>query len=229
MLLRIAFALLLTATLVFWVRRPSRWTLGLAGAGGVGLLVTYARAGHPAAGDYPWLTTAVDVVHLAAVAVWLDGLLVLAVRLLPAPTTDAPVVLRRWSAVATGAVAVLVATGTTQAAFKLRSFSALVDTDYGRWIVAKSLLLVGMLALANLGRARVRRYATTPRHRLAAGASLGAKLADPTPPPEVRQLRRSVGAELVLAAAVLVATAFLTATSPPHGEHGDHTAAAPAN
>lgn len=229
MLARIAFALALVATLVLWSRRPSRWALGLAAAGGVGLLVTYARAGHPAAGDHPWLTTALDAVHLSAVAVWLGGLLVLAVRLLPDPTADCPAVLRRWSALATGAVAVLVATGTIQAGFKLRSFSALVDTDYGRWIVAKSLLLVGMLALANLGRARVRRYATAAPPRLAAGASLGAKLADPAPPPEVRQLRRSVGAELVLAAAVLVATAFLAATSPPHDGHASHTAAAPAN
>lgn len=221
MLARIACALALAALLVVCMRRPSRWTLGLAAASAAGVLFTYALVGHPAAGDYPWLTTTVDAVHLAAVAVWLGGLLVLAVRLLPEPTSDCPAVLRRWSRIATGAVAVLVVTGTVQAAFKLRSFSALVETDYGRWIVAKSLLLGGMLALANLGRARVRRYAAAAPMRLA-GASLGAKLADPAPPPEVRQLRRSVAAELALAAAVLVATAFLTATSPPHGGHGDH-------
>ncbi|MGQ0466002.1 MAG: copper resistance CopC/CopD family protein [Sporichthyaceae bacterium] len=228
MLLRVALALALFACLVLAARRPSRWALGLAAASGVGVLVTYARAGHPAAGDYPWLTVALDAVHLGAVAVWLGGLLVLAVRLLPAPTDDCPEVLRRWSTVATGAVAVLVVTGSIQAAVKLRSFSALVDTDYGRWIVAKSILLGGMLVLANLGRARVRSYATA-RPRLAAGASLGAKLADPAPAPQVRALRRSVAAELALAAAVLAATAVLTATSPPHDGHPGHSAAATAN
>lgn len=229
MLLRIAFAAALTVALVLLLRRPGQWTTLAACIAGTAVAATYARAGHPAASAYPALTMADDAVHLVAVSVWLGGLLVLAVRLLPTPPEDCAEVLQRWSRVAMAAVVVLVVSGVIQAARELRSFSALVDTDYGRWIVAKSILLVGMLALANLGRVRVRRYAGMPVARVPAGASLGAKLAERRSRGDISRLRRSVAGELVLGVAVLVATAFLTVTSPPGGHGGAHGHAAPDN
>lgn len=227
LLLRIGFGAALVALLVLLARRRNAWLGAGAGAAGVCLLLTYAGAGHPAAGDHPRLTMSLDAIHLAAVALWVGGLLVLAVRLLPTPPADCAPILQRWSRVATAAVAVLIVTGTIGAARELRSFSALVDTEYGRWILAKSLVLGAMLGLANLGRSRVRRYVAAAPLRVPAGASLGAALADRRERAEVSRLRRSVAGELVLAAAVLVLTAFLTATSPPHPGHTeDHTAAA---
>ncbi len=226
MLLRIGFALALLVALAFFARRPGPWPTAAAGAAAVGVAVTYARAGHPAAGEHPAWTMGLDAVHLVAMSVWIGGLLVLAVRMLPDPPSDCAAVLRRWSNVAMVAVVALVITGTIQAARELRSFAAVVDTEYGRWILAKAVLLCGMVALANLGRIRVRRVAVAGSVRAQAGASLGAKLAD-APPDEVSRLRRSVAGELVLAAAVLVLTAFLTVTSPPGG-HGDGAAAGPA-
>lgn len=227
MLLRIAFAGVLIAVLFDLVRRPNAWLVAGAGAAAAGVLFTYARGGHPAAGSNPSLSMSLDAIHLAAVALWVGGLLVLAVRLLPAPPPDCAAVLQRWSTVATASVAVLIVTGTIGAARELRSFSALLDTEYGRWILAKSLVLGAMLALANLGRSRVRRYVAAAPLRVPAGASLGAALAKPRSHAEVSRLRRSVAGELALAAVVLVLTAFLTATSPPHSGHGgDHIAAA---
>lgn len=224
MLLRIGFALALTVSLVVSARRPTRWPTTAAAVAAAGVALTYARAGHPAAGEYPALTMADDAVHLGAVSLWLAGLLVLAVRVLPRPPVDCADVLRSWSRVAIGAVTVLAVTGVIQAARELRSVSALFDTEYGRWILAKTVVLVVMLVLANLGRAHVRRWAEVmPPLRVPAGASLGAKLADPAPAHrreqrEASRLRRSVAAELVLGVAVLVLTAFLAVTSPPgHG------------
>lgn len=175
-------------------------TAGLVAAGG--LLVTYSWAGHPAVGRYPALTIAVDALHLAAVVVWLGGLVVLALRLLPRPVPELRGVLERWSPVAMLAVVVLVVTGSIQAWRELRSVSAFVDTTYGRWVLAKIVGLVVLVVLANLARRAI-------RDRVAATDRLPA-------------LRRSVAAEVAVAAAVLAATSVLVVTTPGKG-HTGHT------
>ncbi|MGQ0843402.1 MAG: copper resistance CopC/CopD family protein [Sporichthyaceae bacterium] len=214
MLQRAGCAVALVALLAAWSRSRRRAPGVLAAVAGIGLAVGYSRAGHPAAGTYPWLTIADDSAHLLATAVWLGGLAVLAGRILPCPPPTCAAILRRWSRVATFAVVVLVATGTVQAARELRSVQAAVYTEYGRWIVAKSVVLVAMLALANLGRRRVQRYVSGTRAPCPRGASLGAMHARPRAAGHVARLRWSVAWELMLAAVVLMLTAFLTATSP---------------
>ena len=178
--------------------RPA-FTVGLAAAGG--LLVTYSWAGHPAVGRYPALTIADDALHLAAVVVWLGGLVVLAVRLLPRPVPALRGVLERWSPFAMLAVFVLVVTGSIQAWRELRSITAFVDTSYGRWVLAKIVGLVILVALGNLARRAI-------RDRTAASDKLPA-------------LRRSVAAEVAVAAAVLAATSVLVVTTPGKG-HSSH-------
>ncbi len=213
---RLGLVAALVALLVVAARRPGRLPVvgAVLAAGGVAL--TYARIGHPGAGSRPELTMPADAIHLLAVAVWLAGLLVLASRVLPRPPADCAAVLARWSRVATVAVAVLVVTGVFQAAWRLRRFSALVDTEYGRWVLAKSIVLGGMLVLASLGRHKVRAMViAAPPRALRAGASLGAALAEPRPDPDQIRLRRGVAFELALGGLVLILTAFLTATPPP--------------
>jgi copper transport protein len=175
--------------------------LGLAAS--AGLLVTYSWAGHPAVADRPALTIADDALHLAAVVVWLGGLVVLALRLLPRPVPELSGVLQRWSGTATLAVIVLAVTGSIQAWRELQSVSAIVDTTYGRWVLAKVIGLIVLLALANLGRRWVRRHVAERSGQLP-------------------QLRRWVGAEILVATAVLAATAVLVVTTPGKG-HTTHT------
>lgn len=190
--------------------------LFVAGPVGVAVLVTFAQSGHPAVGEYPWLTMAVDVVHFGAVAVWLGGLVVLATRLLPRPPADCAATLARWSPVAMASVATLAATGSIQAWRELRSLDAFFDTAYGRWILVKIAGLVFLLALAEFGRRRVQAMSGS---RPLMSASLGAALAvEHRPPDDVHQLRRSVGLELALAAAVLAATSALVVTTPGTGQ-----------
>lgn len=146
---------------------------------GVALLVTPGLAGHPGTGDAAWFTTAVDVVHLAAAAVWLGGLAMVVF----AVVADTAVV-RRFSSVAFVAVIVIAATGALQSWRQVGSLDALRHTTYGNLLVAKVALFVGMVALAAWSRRWLRR---------AAGESL----------------RRSVAAEAAVGVGVVVLTALL--------------------
>ncbi|MFD6859313.1 CopD family protein [Rhodococcus sp. NPDC060090] len=87
-----------------------------------------------------------DAAHVLAAALWLGVLTALALlvrgrgawaRLLP-----------RYSELATKCVVVLGATGVVNAVVRLGSVSALVDSGYGRLVLAKIVLLVALLGLA---------------------------------------------------------------------------------
>lgn len=82
----------------------------------VGLALTWAAAEHASAGIQVPLAIPVSVLHLLAMAVWLGGLVALAVALYRVPTgTAVPVsVVARFSRLAFAAVVVLVATGLYQ-------------------------------------------------------------------------------------------------------------------
>jgi copper transport protein len=215
MLARICFAVVLAALLARALRRPGSFGLAVAGAAGLGLALNYARTGHAAVGEYPALTLSLDAVHLLAVAVWLGGLLVLGARLLPRPPRDCARVLQRWSGVAMAAVAVLVASGVGQAWRELPTRSALVDERYGRLLLLKAAGLVVLVALGNLGRVRVRRYAQRARPPgVPVSASLGAMPATDPGPAYLARLRASVALESAIAAGVLAVSAALVVTSP---------------
>jgi copper transport protein len=213
-LARAGLAVVLPVLLLLAAVRRERTLLPAAGVAAAGLLLTYSWAGHPAVSDYPALTMTDDAFHLGAMATWIGGLVVLAVRLLPAPVQELPAVLRRWSTTAMCAVVALVLTGSVQAWREVRSVSGFYDSEYGRWILAKVAGLVALLVLGNLGRLGVRRYtANRELHAAPVGASVGAMLAD-AGPGRLALMRRSVLAEVGVAGAVLAATAVLVVTNP---------------
>ncbi|HUR75958.1 MAG TPA: copper resistance protein CopC [Sporichthya sp.] len=225
-LARLVFLVALVGALVAAARvvAARSTAVTLAGAAAVAVLFTFSRAGHPAVADHPALTMGVDAVHLGAVAVWVGGLVVLAARVLPRPPADGRAVLARWSPVAMTAVAVLVVTGSIQAWRELRSVEAFYDTTYGRWVLAKIAGLILMVALGEFGRRKLRAMVVAAP-RPVVSASLGAALADGPAgsPDETRVLRRSVGLELGLAAAVLAATSALVVATPgAHAAHQGH-------
>ncbi|WP_375390023.1 copper resistance protein CopC, partial [uncultured Amnibacterium sp.] len=112
--------LVLVVALAVLLRRPAeagRGRTAAAGVVGLGLLMTVALLGHATDGAW-WLLVPAAVVHLAAMVLWLGGLVVLAAAVLPrtARTPEAGLrSLRRWSVVAFCCIAVLVVTGEVQA------------------------------------------------------------------------------------------------------------------
>ena len=126
----------------------------IAGIAGLVAVVASAPAGHGASGRWQALGTAMTVLHVGAMAIWMGGLVGLA---LVVGRADAAVA-RRLSPVATVAMLVVVATGTVQAIRQLGSIDALTETTYGKWLPVK-LVAVGLVLCG----AAASRYATYGR------------------------------------------------------------------
>lgn len=119
---------------------------------GAGLAVTVAASGHAAAGPDRWLATTVTTIHLLAMALWLGGLCVLTLVVLPARRGGE---LQRWSRVAFGCVAAVLLSGEYQAWRQVSPIESLWSTGYGMALCAKVFLVTLMVALAFLGRRRL--------------------------------------------------------------------------
>ncbi|MFI0959987.1 copper resistance protein CopC [Streptomyces sp. NPDC021080] len=185
---------------------------------------TWPLTGHAVDGRYAPLAVAVDLVHLAAMTLWLGGLaLVAAVLSRPAHLRELAVVLPRFSRLAFTAVVALVVTGTCQAWREVGSAGHLLDTRFGRLLLLKTAGVAVVVALGGTARRWVHRHATRPAPLAPpAGREAGTTLtltapAPPAPPDAalVRTLRRGLLAELLVAAVVLAVTAALVTTAPP--------------
>ncbi|SCE77324.1 copper transport protein [Micromonospora coriariae] len=175
--------------------RPSGRTdaIILAVLGGAALL-TWPLAGHPAASPAPAVSVVVDAVHLGSMAVWLGGLLMLAGFLLrQADERELGAILPIWSRWAALAVSALLLAGTVQALIEVATFDALVNTTYGRLLLAKIGLFALVIAVAAYSRQLVRRRTAAQR---------------PVP------VRRAVLVELVVTVVVLGLSATLVQTTP---------------
>ncbi|UXY28614.1 copper resistance CopC/CopD family protein [Streptomyces sp. HUAS TT20] len=156
---------------------------GLAVGGTVvaaGLAASWAMAEHASTGLQPGIAMPADVLHLLAVAAWLGGLVALLVALHRAPA-DTPVeaaAVHRFSRLAFGSVAALVATGIYQSWRQLGSWSAFTDTRYGQLLLVKIglvLLLVGIAWISRRWTARLTDTAATSATAEEAEAELPAK------------------------------------------------------
>lgn len=186
-----AAAFLLRPLMAGPVERSDLVILGVLGAAA---LVTWPLAGHPAASPAPAVSVVVDAVHLGGMAVWMGGLVMLAVFLLTrADERELGAILPIWSRWAALAVSALLLAGTVQALIEVATPRALVDTTYGRLVLGKIGLFALVIAVAAYSRQLVRR-------RTAAGR--------PT------SMRRAVWAELAITAVVLGLSAVLVQTTP---------------
>jgi copper transport protein len=139
----------------------------------------------------PVVSALADVAHLAAMGLWLGGLVVLFGFLLPqAGRRQLGVILPVWSRWAAAALLWLVAGGVLQALVEVGTVGALVHSGYGRLVLTKAGLLAGVLAIAAFSRRAVTRRG------------------------EPGRLRRLVGVELGVTAAVLALSAVLVQTAP---------------
>jgi copper transport protein len=170
-----------------------------------GTLTTWPLTGHAVASPLPGIIVAADVVHLAAMAVWLGGLVTLSVFLLPRTHPRVlGVILPAWSRWAAIAVVWLIGGGTLQAVVQVGSVGALWRTEYGELLLAKIAILAATLAAAAVARRLVRR-AQVP----AAGAT---------------RLRRTVGIEVVATAVILGLSAVLVQVNPGRSAAADQAA-----
>ncbi|MER5599951.1 copper resistance protein CopC [Streptomyces sp. NPDC002265] len=204
--------------------RPARPLVLATTAVVVALWATWPLTGHAVDGRYAPLAMAADLVHLAAMTLWLGGLaLVAAVLARPAHLGDLAAVLPRFSRLAFTAVVALVVTGTCQAWREVGSAGHLLDTGYGRLLLVKSAGVAALVVLGGVARRWVHRHTGHPAPlpaptAQAAGTTLTLTAPAPPAPPDaavVRALRRGLLAELLVAAAVLGVTAALVTAAPP--------------
>jgi putative copper resistance protein D len=161
---RLVVAGLLAASLPWFASsRPNlpggKLAVGIALA--AALVGTLAWAGHAAAGTgiQGSVHLAADILHLIAAAAWVGALVPLAL-LLGAALADphqanlsvARAAVRRFSTLGIASVATLTASGLINTWVLAGSIPALVDTDYGRLLMAKILLFLVMLSLAGVNR-----------------------------------------------------------------------------
>lgn len=172
--------------------RADQVVLGLPVA--AGLLVTWPLVGHARAAEPAWLAVTADAAHLAAVSVWIGGLVVLVGFVLrrTVPRDEALVVARRFSPIALGCVAAIAATGAYQSWRQVGFIAAFAETGYGQLVTAKLALFAGLIALGW----RARRW-------LHSGGVGGAAA-----------LRLSVGFEVIIAASALALASVLVSTEP---------------
>ena len=172
-----------------------------------------AFVGHTRAFEPVPLLVVTDALHLSAGAVWLGGLVGLALALpaLRGRRQDAVAVVARFSTVAAGVLALLVASGTVTGWRILGSWDALFGTTYGRLLIVK----VGIAALVVVI-AAWNRWRLLPRVSGAVGHDEGVAA--------TVLVRRTVVAEATLLLAVIGVTGFLV-NQPPREQP---EAAAPA-
>jgi putative copper resistance protein D len=209
--LRLVIAGLLAASLA-WCSRGnpllSRQKLAVLIVVASGLVGTLAWAGHAAAGTgvQGGLHLVADVLHLVAGSAWVGALVPLALLLraaliIPdqASFTIASAAVLRFSTLGIVSVATLLVTGAVNTWVLAGSFPALIDTDYGRLLMAKIALFLVMLGLA-----AVNRLWLTPRLTSGTGAVRAA----------MAQVRRNTLIEAGLGAIIIVIVSVL-GTMPP--------------
>lgn len=181
-----ALAAVAALAVLAWARPLTGWAALVLGG------LSFALSGH--AGTAASWASPVVTLHAAAMLWWAGALLIL-----PASLMAGREVLERFSARAPVMVALLVASGTglawLQLELPLRGAVVLVETDYGRLLLAKLGLVALLLALAARNR-----WLLTPA--LAVGGS-------------ARPLVGSIRIEIALVALLLALTAGFRMTPPP--------------
>lgn len=180
---------------------------GRATAGGVAMLAAAAMFSHVAAGHAgapggtQWLNLASQWLHFVFIGAWIGGLLWLLAGTRSRPEDERVTPVRRFSALATIAVTMVVVTGTWRAldAIGLDRLEALVNTNYGRLFLIKLGVIVPLVTLG-----AINKFWNVPA--IVRGGQ------------HHRRLRHTVRGEVLFAAGVLAATGFL-ASSPPPDEH----------
>ena len=202
-LLLVRLALVVALGVVLWLaaRRPSvrstTWWQALAVAVSLGMVLSVPSAGHASAQTPRSLWVLIDGVHLGGVAVWLGGLLLLATGgSIWFTSPDGERTVRRFSAIATLAVPLIVVTGSLQTLELAGGIDDLTDTSWGRTLLVKLSIVSVLVAIGGVSRWLLRNVS-------------------------VESLRRSVLAEAALGVVVLGVAASLVSLPPRPIDQGE--------
>jgi copper transport protein len=191
----VAAAALLLRPLLRGRGGESKADLALLGVLGVAALATWPLTGHPTASPVAGVSVVIDAIHLAAMSVWLGGLVMLVGFLLrQANERELAAILPIWSRWAATAVGALILAGVVGALIEVSSVNGLLHSTYGQLILVKVALAACVLGVAWWSRRLVRSR---------------------TGEQQPRRLRKAVFVELGITAVVLGVTAALVQISPP--------------
>ena len=132
------------------------------------LALTPGLSGHAGAQATAWLSLLVDWVHVLAAGAWGGGLILLAATapaVFRATTaeTRAPLLrglVRRFTRIALTALVALVATGVVATLILTSSLTELVDSSWGRILIAKVGVVLGAVLIAGIARRASKSFST---------------------------------------------------------------------
>lgn len=223
-LLRVAS---LVALALLWGRRSAPPVLAFPASLAV---ASFLIDGHTRTVEPQLLMLAGDTIHLAAAAVWFGGLVVLGVAVRARKLEDDPVgaarMVARFSNLALWSVVFLAIGGLAMAWALVRVPRALTTTTYGWTLLAKNAAVLLGLAVAAYNRGRL--VPAISRRLIPAGgasggmqSAVGASDAAPSAPVVTartrsawRQLRTTLGLEVVLLVVAIAITGFLVSQRP---------------
>jgi len=187
----------------------------LAAAAGLVAICSPALVGHSRAVVPAWLVTATDVIHLVAGALWLGGLvgLALTLPLITRRGTVAAEIVTRFSTLAAASLAALALSGVLMGWRILGSWDNLLNSTYGTLLMTKIALVVAVAVMAAGNRLLV-----LPRVRQAAGHDDTVEAGS--------MLRRAVLMEAGVLVVVLGVTGFLVDQPPQAGAGSTGTGSA---
>jgi len=181
--------------------RSPGWRVG-ALAVSLGLLRATGMTGHNSEGTEPTWGALADLVHLLGASLWIGGLAMLAVAVLPRrDPEELALVVPGYSKLAGASVAAIAVAGLVLAWQVVGSYDALLHTSYGQLLLVKT----GVLALVLFAAWRSRQWVRT---RLELAVLLRGEAAT------VRPFGYSVAAETGLVLVVLAVTSLLVTADP---------------
>ena len=188
---------------------PARWSLLFLGAAGAAAVLVHVLAGHAdAPSSLRVFNVAVQWVHMTGIGVWVGGLAWLLLGIRGMTRADRAASVGAFSRVATVTLVVVLVTGVTRGLVEVGSPANLFDTGYGIALLVKIGLVAMLVALGALNHVRA-----VP----ALGRGAG-----------VRSFTLNSRGELVVAAAVLAATALLSGLAPASSAAAGAAPTAPA-
>ena len=162
-------------------------------------LVSLAYTGHSRSMAWPLLGVPTDIAHTGASVVWLGGLVVFVVFVLPMLDDQQGFdAFRRFGDFATYAVGVIVVTGVIQTVRLHGTIVTLFTESHGRWLLLKLVFVASMLKIGDINRKRILRGLPTSEEALTRRISL---------------IRRASVTEAINGGVIIVITAVLVSAS----------------
>jgi len=213
--------IIIAAVLLFVPKRTTNLRLGLLLLVSCAIMLTTTLNSHAAASENALILIPADLAHMVSAGFWVGGLasLVLVLptglkALMPGSgdrTRLLAALIPNFSFVAILSVAVLLTSGSLQAAFQLGSVDAFFNGNYGKSLLVKIILLIPLLGLGAyhllVVSPKMRQFTRRKGGEDKAGSAEAGALQ--------RTFRRTVIIEFGISVVLLVAVGSLTSFSPP--------------